>query len=234
MRILLIEDNRTMARSIEKILDRARFEYETAHSGEAALELARIYAFDAILLDLALPGMSGIEVLCHLRTMHIWAPVLILSGNCETTTKVSGFVAGADDYITKPFDSAELVARLHAKVRRSLGHAQSQIITGPISIDLAAGVVLVDGQYVSLSAKEYAIFEKLSLHKDMTVTREMIQTHLYGGHCEPDLKTVNVFICKLRKKLAHAGAPPSGCIKTICGQGYSLCDPQDNPMAKAA
>lgn len=232
VRILLIEDDHALARSVERLLDDARFRHETASSGEAALELARLYAFDAILLDLTLPDVSGFEVLSHLRKMHVWAPVLILSGNCQTAIKVSALSAGADDYITKPFAKAELVARLHALVRRSRGHARSMIVTGPISIDLAAGIVLVDDQHVALTAKEYAILEILALYKGMTVTREMIQTHLYASDDERELKTIDVFICKLRKKLADAGGPPSGCIKTLSGRGYSLRDPQDKPNTK--
>lgn len=226
MRILLIEDDRAMARTVELMLDEAGFEHETAATGEAALEFARTYEFDAILLDLTLPDLHGHDVLKRLRLLRVGTPVLILSGDAETSTKVTGFGAGADDYVTKPFDKAELLARLHALVRRSQGHAQSLIITGPVAIDLAARTVAVDGHRVSLTGKEYAILEMLSLRKGMTVTKEMFLTHLYGGRDEPELKIIDVFICKLRKKLATAGAPSSGCIETVWGRGYSLRDPQ--------
>ena len=226
MRILLIEDDRAMARTIELMLDEAGFEHETAGTGESALEFARTYEFDAILLDLTLPDTHGHEVLKRLRLLRVTTPVLILSGDAETTTKVTGFGAGADDYVTKPFDKAELLARLHALVRRSQGHAQSLIVTGPVEIDLAARTVVVDGHRVSLTGKEYAILEMLSLRKGMTVTKEMFLTHLYGGRDEPELKIIDVFICKLRKKLFLAGAPASGCIETVWGRGYSLRDPQ--------
>jgi two-component system cell cycle response regulator CtrA len=226
MRILLIEDDHAMARTVELMLDEAGFEHETAATGEAAMEFARSYEFDAILLDLTLPDLHGHEVLRRLRLLRVSTPVLILSGDAETKTKVTGFGAGADDYVTKPFDKAELLARLHALVRRSQGHAQSLIITGPVAIDLAARTVAVDGHRVSLTGKEYAILEMLSLRKGMTVTKEMFLTHLYGGRDEPELKIIDVFICKLRKKLATAGAPASGCIETVWGRGYSLRDPQ--------
>ena len=234
MRILLIEDDRAMARTVELMLDEAGFEHETAGTGESALEFARTYEFDAILLDLTLPDLHGHEVLKRLRLLRVTTPVLILSGDAETNTKVTGFGAGADDYVTKPFDKAELLARLHALVRRSQGHAQSLIVTGPVAIDLAARTVVVDGQRVSLTGKEYAILEMLSLRKGMTVTKEMFLTHLYGGRDEPELKIIDVFICKLRKKLANAGAPASGCIETVWGRGYSLRDPQPERLGDVA
>ncbi|MBB6226350.1 two-component system cell cycle response regulator CtrA [Polymorphobacter multimanifer] len=226
MRVLLVEDDRLMARSVELILDEAGLDHETAASGEAALEYARSYEFDVVLLDLTLPDISGHEVLRQLRQLRITTPVLILSGDAETGTKVTGFGAGADDYVTKPFDKAELLARIHALVRRSQGHAQSLIVTGPMSIDLAARTVSVDGRRVSLTGKEYAILEMLSLRKGMTLTKEMFLTHLYGGRDEPELKIIDVFVCKLRKKLHLAGAPASGCIETVWGRGYALRDPQ--------
>ncbi len=234
MRVLLIEDDRAMARSVELMLDEAGFEHETAGTGEVALEYARTYEFDVIMLDLTLPDLHGHEVLKRLRMLRIATPVLILSGDSETGSKVTGFGAGADDYVTKPFDRAELMARLHALVRRSQGHAQSLIVTGPVAIDLAARTVEVAGRRVGLTGKEYAILEMLSLRKGMTLTKEMFLTHLYGGRDEPELKIIDVFICKLRKKLHLAGAPASGCIETVWGRGYSLRDPQVERTAAVA
>jgi two-component system cell cycle response regulator CtrA len=229
MRVLLVEDDRAMARAVERMLDEAGFEHETALTGEVALDYARSYEFDVVLLDLTLPDMTGHDVLRKLRQLRIATPVLILSGDAETTSKVTGFGAGADDYVTKPFAKDELLARLHALVRRSQGHAQSLIVTGPVSVDLAARSVTVDGRRVSLTGKEYAILEMLSLRKGMTLTKEMFLTHLYGGRDEPELKIIDVFVCKLRKKLHQAGAPASGCIETVWGRGYSLRDPQPMP-----
>jgi two-component system cell cycle response regulator CtrA len=234
MRVLLIEDDRAMARSVELMLDEAGFEHETASTGEIALEYARTYEFDVVMLDLTLPDLHGHEVLKRLRMLRISTPVLILSGDSETGTKVTGFGAGADDYVTKPFDKAELMARIHALVRRSQGHAQSLIVTGPVAIDLAARTVEVDGRRVGLTGKEYAILEMLSLRKGMTLTKEMFLTHLYGGRDEPELKIIDVFICKLRKKLFLAGAPSSGCIETVWGRGYSLRDPQPERVPEVA
>jgi two-component system cell cycle response regulator CtrA len=234
MRVLLIEDDRAMARSVELMLDEAGFEHETAGTGETALEYARTYEFDVVMLDLTLPDLHGHEVLKQLRMLRINTPVLILSGDSETGTKVTGFGAGADDYVTKPFDKSELMARIHALVRRSQGHAQSVIVTGPVAIDLAARTVEVAGRRVGLTGKEYAILEMLSLRKGMTLTKEMFLTHLYGGRDEPELKIIDVFICKLRKKLFLAGAPTSGCIETVWGRGYSLRDPQPERLVEVA
>jgi two-component system cell cycle response regulator CtrA len=234
MRVLLVEDDRAMARSVELMLDEAGFEHETAGTGEIALEYARTYEFDVVMLDLTLPDLHGHEVLKRLRILRINTPVLILSGDSETDTKVTGFGAGADDYVTKPFDKSELLARIHALVRRSQGHAQSVIVTGPVAIDLAARTVEVDGRGVGLTGKEYAILEMLSLRKGMTLTKEMFLTHLYGGRDEPELKIIDVFICKLRKKLYLAGAPASGCIETVWGRGYSLRDPQPDRLVDVA
>jgi two-component system cell cycle response regulator CtrA len=234
MRVLLIEDDRAMSRSVERMLDEASIEHETAGTGELALEYARTYEFDVIMLDLTLPDISGHEVLRQLRQLRINTPVLILSGDAETTSKVTGFGAGADDYVTKPFDRQELMARLHALVRRSQGHGQSVIVTGPVAVDLAARSVSVEGKRVALTGKEYAILEMLSLRKGMTLTKEMFLTHLYGGRDEPELKIIDVFVCKLRKKLHVAGAPSSGCIETVWGRGYALRDPEPSEYPAVA
>ncbi len=226
MRVLLVEDDRAMARSIERMLDDAAVEHETASTGELALEYVRTYEFDVVMLDLTLPDTNGHEVLKRMRQLRINTPVLILSGDADTHTKVLGFGAGADDYVTKPFEREELLARLHALVRRSQGHGQSLIVTGPVAVDLASRSVTVAGRRVSLTGKEYAILEMLSLRKGMTLTKEMFLTHLYGGRDEPELKIIDVFVCKLRKKLHVAGAPPSGCIETVWGRGYALRDPE--------
>ena len=226
MRVLLIEDDRLMARAVTLMLTGVGVEHETVSEGEAAIELARVYDYDAILLDLNLPDLHGYEVLRRIRLARISTPVMILSGESEIATKVSGFGFGADDYVTKPFQRDELVARLHALVRRSKGHAESIIRTGTMAVDLAARTVSVNGHRVPLTGKEYAIVELLSLRKGMTLTKEMFLTHLYGGRDEPELKIIDVFVCKLRKKLAQTGEGASTCIETVWGRGYALRDPE--------
>jgi two-component system, cell cycle response regulator CtrA len=235
VRILLVEDDKLMAKTLAMMLAQAGFEHETVGSGEEAIEIARLYDYDAILLDLNLPDVHGYEVLRNIRLSRISTPVMILSGESETASKVSGFGFGADDYVTKPFNKDELVARVHALVRRSNGHGDSVVRTGPITLDLAARTVVVDGARVHLTGKEFAILEMLCLRKGMTLTKEMFLNHLYGGRDEPELKIIDVFICKLRKKLANAGAPANGCIETVWGRGYALRDPDAHaPIAAVA
>ena len=154
-------------------------------------------------------------------------PILILSGDAHIETKVKGLGGGADDYMTKPFNKDELVARINAIVRRSKGHSQSVIRTGKLAVNLDAKTVEVDGARVHLTGKEYAMLELLSLRKGTTLTKEMFLNHLYGGMDEPELKIIDVFICKLRKKLANA-SQGKNYIETVWGRGYVLREPADD------
>ena len=165
--------------------------------------------------------MNGHEVLRQLRLARVETPILILSGEDGTESKIKGFGFGADDYLTKPFHREELVARIHAIIRRSKGHAQSVIQTGRISVNLDAKTVDVGGSPVHLTGKEYQMLELLSLRKGTTLTKEMFLNHLYGGMDEPELKIIDVFICKLRKKLSHATGGQN-YIETVWGRGYVL------------
>ncbi len=224
MRILLIEDDRTTADSIELILRKAELNPYVTDSGEEGVELAKLYDYDLIILDLSLPDMDGYDVLRKLRMAKIETPTLILSGYDTSENKVKGFGCGADDYLTKPFDREELVARIHAIVRRSKGHAQSIIRTGKLSVNLDAKTVEVAGHPVHLTGKEYQMLELLSLRKGSTLTKEMFLNHLYGGMDEPEVKIIDVFICKLRKKLTTATGGEN-YIETVWGRGYVLRDP---------
>ena len=152
-------------------------------------------------------------------------PVMILSGNPDIEAKVKTLGYGADDYLTKPFHRDELVARIHAIIRRSKGHSQSVIRTGKINVNLDAKTVDVAGQAVHLTGKEYQMLELLSLRKGTTLTKEMFLNHLYGGMDEPELKIIDVFICKLRKKLQQATGG-NHYIETVWGRGYVLRDPR--------
>ncbi len=224
MRILLVEDDPTTSRSIELMLTHANLNVYCTDLGEEGIDLAKLYDYDLILLDLNLPDMNGHEVLRQLRLARIDTPILILSGADDTDNKIRGFGFGADDYMTKPFHREELVARIHAIIRRSKGHAQSIIRTGKISVNLDAKTVESDGQTVHLTGKEYQMLELLSLRKGTTLTKEMFLNHLYGGMDEPELKIIDVFICKLRKKLAEATGGEN-YIETVWGRGYVLREP---------
>ncbi|WP_057884566.1 response regulator transcription factor CtrA [Tsuneonella troitsensis] len=230
MRILLIEDEPTTAKAIELLLTIEGFNVYSTDLGEEGLDLGKLYDYDAILLDLHLPDMHGYDVLKKLRVAKVQTPVLILSGNCEMDSKIRSFGFGADDYVTKPFHREELVARIHAVVRRSKGHSQSLIRTGKLAVNLDAKTVEVDGARVHLTAKEYAIVELLSLRKGSTLTKEMFLNHLYGGMDEPEGKIIDVFICKLRKKLAHASGGEN-YINTVWGRGYNLRDSEEELKA---
>jgi len=229
MRVLLIEDDSATAQSIELMLKSEGFNVYTTDLGEEGVDLGKIYDYDIILLDLNLPDMGGLDVLRHLRVGKVNTPVMILSGTSEIDTKVKTLGGGADDYMTKPFHKDELIARIHAVIRRSKGHAQSVIRTGDILVNLDAKTVEVNGQRVHLTGKEYQMLELLSLRKGTTLTKEMFLNHLYGGMDEPELKIIDVFICKLRKKLqVSAGAHH---IETVWGRGYVLRDPQEGSAA---
>ncbi|MBP2157859.1 MULTISPECIES: response regulator transcription factor CtrA [Asticcacaulis] len=233
MRVLLIEDDSATAQSIELMLKSEGFNVYTTDLGEEGVDLGKIYDYDLILLDLSLPDMSGLEVLRQLRVGKVNTPVMILSGTAEIETKVKTLGGGADDYMTKPFHKDELIARIHAVVRRSKGHAQSVIRTGDIVVNLDAKTVEVSGNRVHLTGKEYEMLELLSLRKGTTLTKEMFLNHLYGGMDEPELKIIDVFICKLRKKLAVA-ADGNHYIETVWGRGYVLRDPHDQSGTVAA
>ena len=223
MRVLLIEDDSATAQSIELMLKSERFNVYTTDLGEEGIDLGKIYDYDIILLDLNLPDMSGFDVLRSLRVSKIKAPILILTGLDTIEDKVRGLGFGADDYITKPFHRDDLVARINAIVRRSRGHAESVIQTGDLIVDLSKKKVEVNGLRVHLTGKEYQILELLSLRKGTTLSKEMFLNHLYGDMDEPDAKIIDVFICKLRKKLAGASGG-NEFIETLWSRGYTLSE----------
>jgi two-component system, cell cycle response regulator CtrA len=224
MRILLIEDDSATAQSIELMLKSESFNLYTTDLGEEGVDLGKVYDYDIILLDLNLPDMSGFEVLHSLRISKVKTPILILSGLAGIEDKVRGLGFGADDYMTKPFHKDELVARIHAIVRRSKGYAQSLIQTGDLVVNLDSKTVEVDGARVHLTSKEYQMLELLALRRGMTLTKEMMLNHLYGGVDEPEIKIIDVFMCKLRKKLANASGGKN-YVETMWGRGYVLRHP---------
>ena len=232
MRVLLIEDDSATARSVSLMLKSAGFNVYTTDLGDEGIDLSKVYDYDIILLDLNLPDMSGFDVLRSVRRSGVKTPTLILSGLAGIEDKVKGLGFGADDYMTKPFHKDELVARIHSLVRRSRGHAQSVIEIDDLVVNLDTKTTAVNGARVYLTGKEYQMLELLSLRKGMTISKEMFLNHLYGGMDEPELKIIDVFMCKLRKKLANASGGKN-YIETVWGRGYVMMrQPTDEEEAK--
>jgi two-component system cell cycle response regulator CtrA len=224
MRVLLIDDDGSIAQSIGLMLKSEGFNVYTTDLGEEGVDLGRLYDYDIILLDLNLPDMSGFEVLRSLRVSKVKTPILILSGIGSIEDKVKGLGFGADDYMTKPFHKGELIARIHAIVRRSQGHAQSIVQTGDLIVNVDAKTVHIKQVRVNLTGKEYQMLELLSLRRGTTITKEMFLSQLYGGMDEPEIKIIDVFMCKVRKKLA-AASNGKDYIETVWGRGYLLREP---------
>ena len=222
MRVLLVQNELATARSVMQVLKANGGIVDHIDTGEEALELVRHYDYDIVLLDLMLPDMDGYEVVRRMRSNRIEAPVIVMSGLTRPQDKVKAFSVGADDFITKPFDSTELVARMKAIVRRSKGYSQPTLRVGALQLNLESREVLVSGEPVHLTGKEYAMLELMVLRKGTVLTKEAFLNHLYGGMDEPEVKIIDVFICKLRKKLAAAGA--GEVIGTVWGRGYTVRD----------
>jgi two-component system cell cycle response regulator CtrA len=232
MRVLLVEDDLAAARAVALMLRTGGAVVDHADAGEEALELVHHYEYDIVLLDLMLPDIEGYDVVRRMRAARISVPVLILSGLTRPQAKVRGLALGADDFLTKPFDKAELMARIQAVVRRSKGFSQPSLHVGPLHLNLDSREVMVNDQPVHLTGKEYAILELMVLRKGMVLTKEAFLNHLYGGMDEPEIKIIDVFICKLRKKLAQAGAPE--LIGTVWGRGYMVREPSHSVPPVAA
>jgi two-component system, cell cycle response regulator CtrA len=228
MHILLVEDNPVAAKSIELKLVAEGHNVFVTDMGEDAIELTAVYDYDLVLLDLDLSDMEGLEVLRAVRAKKIRTPVIILTASSDVETKVKALTAGADDFISKPFHKAELAARINAVVRRSRGHSESIIRTGNIALNIDTRTAEVCGVPVHLTPSEYKVLELLSLRKNSVLTKEMCLNHLYNGLKEPEVKIIDVFICKLRKKLA-AAAEGDNQIETVWGGGYML---RDTPEAR--
>lgn len=226
VRILLIEDDTPTAKGIEALLRKEGVSVDSTSFGQYGVEVGKIYDYDGIVLDLMLPDIDGVDVIKKLRSANVRTPVIVLSGLSERKDKINCLDIGADDYVTKPFDGQELVARIQAVVRRSKGHAESIIKIGRMTVNLQNRRVDIDGKPLHLTGKEYAILELLCLRKGATLTKDMFLNHLYGGLDEPELKIIDVFVCKLRKKLMEAldGECP---IETIWGRGYCIKDPDE-------
>ncbi|HTQ15509.1 MAG TPA: response regulator transcription factor [Rhizomicrobium sp.] len=224
MRILLIEDDPAISASMQALLDRESFAVHAVDLGGDGIDLAKAGDYDIILLDMTLPDMNGLTVIRRLRDARIGTPIMILSGDAGLETRTRALGAGADDYLIKPFHASEMLARIRAVVRRSRAHARSRIVTGKIAVDLDEKVAEANGARIALTAKEYGTLEALSLRKGSVLTKDALMSQLYGGLDEPEQKIVDVFICKLRKKIA-AATGGDNYIRTVWGHGYALQDP---------
>ena len=231
MRVLLIEDDTACAAAIALMLKSEGLVCDSTALGEDGLELARLYDYDLIVLDLILPDMDGYDVLRRLRTAKVLTLVLILSGLGTAKDRIKGLEMGADDFLAKPFDRRELVARIRAVVRRSNGHPDSAIHIGKLSVNLNTRTVRVGDRTVDLTGKQFDVLALLALRKGVPLTKEAFLNHLYGGMDEPDQKIVDVFICKLRQKLSAATGGDT-YIETVWGHGYVMRDPRETSTAK--
>ena len=230
MRALLVEDDATTAASIKMMLSQENFICDTTDLGEDGVEIGKLSDYDIIVLDLALPDIDGYEVLRRLRAARVPTPILILSQIAELDHKIKALGFDADDFLIKPFERRELIARIQAKVRRSKGHSESMIRTGKFVVNLDTRVVTVDDQPLHLTGKEYGVLELLSLRKGTTMTKEMLLNHLYRGVDEPEMRLIDTFVYHLRKKIAEATGGQH-YIETEWGRGYVLRDPPDPAVA---
>jgi len=228
MRALIVTADVFVANSIKLALAEENLICDTTELGEEGLEIGELYDYDIILLDLMRPDIQGYEVLRRLRAARVTMPILILSGLSEINDKIKALGFGADDVLTKPLDPGELVARIQAMVRRFKGQPESVIRTGKLVVNLDTHIVSVEDRQVHLTGKEQSILELLSRRKGTILTKELFLDHLYGGMVEPELKIIDVFVCKLRKKLAQATGGDHH-IETVWGRGYVLRDPAPMP-----
>lgn len=220
MRILQANRDQADAASIELMLQSEGFNVYTTDLGAEAVDLAKMYDYDICLLS-TMRDLTDCDMVKSLRLAKVKTPIIVISTRSDTATITRALDLGADDYLLAPFASGELIARIHAITRRSKGHAHSLVQVGPLAINLTTHSVTVAGGPLHLTGKEYAMLELLALRKGSLITKEMFLNHLYGGMDEPEIKIIDVFICKLRKKLREH----FGLIETVWGRGYVLRDP---------
>ncbi len=221
MRLLVVEDDADLNRQLTDALTDAGYAVDSAHDGEEGHFLGDTEPYDAVILDLGLPVMDGVTVLENWRRDERKMPVLILTARDRWSDKVSGFDAGADDYVSKPFHMEEILARVRALLRRSTGHATSEFVCGPVQLDTRSARVTVDGQAIKLTSLEYRLLAYLMHHLGRVVSRTELVEHLYDQDFDRDSNTIEVFIGRLRKKLG------ADYIRTVRGLGYCLTNPED-------
>ena len=225
MRVLIVEDEPNLGQQLKNTLEGAGYAIDLATDGEAGLFLGETEAYDAIVLDLGLPEIDGLTVLDRWRKQGKTTPVLVLTARDSWSDKVAGLDAGADDYVAKPFQTEELIARLRALIRRASGNASSELIAGDVRLDTRSGKVTLAGDPVKLTAQEYKLLSYLLHHKGKVVSRTELIEHIYDQDFDRDSNTIEVFVTRIRKKLGQ------DVITTIRGLGYSLDDPDGPPRA---
>ncbi|MGB2295011.1 MAG: response regulator transcription factor [Candidatus Puniceispirillum sp.] len=231
MNILIVEDDPVIADVIGMTLEEAGHFSTVAHTIEASLAELRHNRIDAVLLDINLPDGNGTRLARLIRKHHLPMPILVVSGNSGIDDKIAALGAGADGYLTKPFDRYELMANLDAIIRRTNGHSSAVVTAGNLTVDLSRNYAKIDDKQLNLTAKEFRIVEFLALRKGSVLSKDAFLNHLYGGIDEPEPKVIDVFMCKLRRKLDNAGA--SGLnIDTVWGQGYILRETPDFEVAE--
>ena len=218
MRLLIVEDEVLLAAQVDKFLRENDFVVDMASDGEEGLYYAREYAYDAAVIDLGLPKLTGIELIKTLRREGSDVPVLILTARSDWRDKVGGLEAGADDYLTKPFHMEELLARVKVLIRRAAGFASSVIVHGPMKLDTSSKEVRVADVLVELTAFEYRLLEFLALNPSRVVSKAELTEHLYEQDFDRDSNVIEVFIGRLRRKLDPVGSLKP--IRTVRGQGY--------------
>jgi two-component system OmpR family response regulator len=220
VRLLVVEDDKDLNRQIVTALENAGYAVDKAFDGEEGLYLGEAEPYDAVILDLGLPKVDGVAVLQGWRRAGKTMPVLILTARDRWSDKVSGFDAGADDYVVKPFHIEELLARVRALLRRAAGHATSELVCGPVRLDTRASRVVVDGNPVKLTSHEYRLLSYLMHHQGRVVSRTELVEHLYDQDFDRDSNTIEVFVGRLRKKLGV------DIIETVRGLGYIAAAPE--------
>ena len=222
MRLLLVEDDTKLSRSICKGLQSEGYAVDVVGDGQAALLNAAVYEYDAIVLDVMLPGQDGFEVCRALRAREQWAPVLMLTARAAVGDRIAGLDAGADDYLAKPFDFGELLARVRALVRRRAPERPTRIEVGDLEVDPAAHQVVRAGQAVDLTAREFALLEFLATHSGQVISRTTLLEHVWDANYMGSTNIVDVYVAHLRKKLEQPFGRP--LIRTVRGVGFVLED----------
>ncbi|MCZ6604247.1 MAG: response regulator transcription factor [Alphaproteobacteria bacterium] len=220
MRLLIVEDDPELSRQLSDIFKESGYAVDVANDGDEALFLGDTEDYDAVVLDLGLPKLDGLSVLERWRQNDRKMPVLILTARDRWTEKVAGIDAGADDYVSKPFHTEEVLARVRALLRRASGHASAELSCGPVHLDSRSAKVTVDGTAIKLTALEFRLLDYLMHHKGEVISRTQLIDHLYDQDFDRDSNTIEVFVGRVRKKLG------TDVIQTVRGLGYRMAEPE--------